>query len=339
MKRLYYVDPDQFAEPVQQDLEVREESEGLLTKTQTLVEETIVAIEAMVVFFLGMIKVETKKVSTQTVFDGIEKAIEEVETALEKLRDDYRRKSVWLKMNLWAIETEQYVLEDNLEFIVGEAGGLKRKLLTLQDNLADEGINLLLNADNIGYWQMKARLSADEAEKLSGELDTALLEEVIPLANWEKSAGTRRPCDMTNEELVTAIEFSNGPSWGLNREYAVRIKKDLKNSEKLHSQNLELIQEDPSWVNLQKARISESMVRTLTKESLSCEREEEDRQAVERVNRAKAQNNIIMDADNSVFMVDCPVCDGHKTVINTETWEDETCSHCNGTGLVDSRSC
>lgn len=338
MKRLYYVDPDQYGEPIDQDLEVREESEGLLTKAQKSVENTLVAIEAMVVLFLGKIKVETKKASTQVIFNGLEKTIEETETDLESLRDEYRRQASWLKVNLWAIETGRYVLEENLEYIVGEAGGLKRKLLTLQDNLADEGINLLLDADNVGYWQMKARLSSDEAAKLSGELDTALLEEVITLANWEKASGIRRACDMKNEELIQAIEFSTGSSWELHREYARRIKRDLVKAEKAHAENLDLIQEDPSWVNLQKARISERMVKTLTKENHACEQEEEDRMAIERVNRTKKQNNIIMDADNSVFMVDCPVCDGHKTVINTETWDDETCPHCKGTGLIDFRS-
>jgi hypothetical protein len=338
MKRLYYVDPDQFAEPVDQDLEVREESEGLLTKAQKSVENTLVTIEAMVVFFLGMIKVEAKKVSTQVIFNGLEKRIEETETDLESLRDEYRRQASWLKVNLWAIETGKYVLEDNLEFIVGEAGGLKRRLLTLQDNLADEGINLLLNADNVGYWQMKVRVSTDKSNKLAGELDTALLEETIPLASWELASAKRRAEDMTNEELVTAIEFSEGSAWELHREYAIRIKRDLVRAEKAHAENLDLIQEDPSWINLQKARISERMVRTLTKENHACEQEEEDRMAIERVNRAKKQNNIIMDADNSVFMVDCSTCGGHKTIINTETWDDETCPHCKGTGLVDSRS-
>jgi hypothetical protein len=338
MKRLYYVDPDQFAEPVDQDLEVREESEGLLTKAQKSVENTLVTIEAMVVFFLGMIKVEAKKVSTQVIFNGLEKRIEETETDLESLRDEYRRQASWLKVNLWAIETGKYVLEDNLEFIVGEAGGLKRRLLTLQDNLADEGINLLLNADNVEYWQMKVKASFHKYDKLAGELDTALLEETIPLASWELARGTRRAEDMTNEELVTAIEFSEGSAWELHREYARRIKRDLVRAEKAHAENLDLIQEDPSWVNLQKARISERLVKTLRKENSACEQEEENRMAIERVNRAKKQNNIIMDTDNSVFMVDCSTCAGHKTVINTETWEDEVCPHCKGTGLIDFRS-
>lgn len=337
MKRLYYVDPDLFGEPIDQDMEIREESEGLLTKEQKKLENRAASMGKLAAVFEKKKKEALKEESKPPVI-WMMKILSDLEYDIEELQVEMNKKEEWISFNLWSLLPGKTHIEDSIEVLEGEMAWTKGELHKKEELYAQDIIEDRIGAANSGYWKMKSQQATSNESKFGGELDMALLEEDIVLKSWEKAVGHQRTCDMTNEELVMTISIENGSAWALEREHQIRVTKDLHRAKRELISLKNQMKEGGSWVIWRKAALLEQSVKTLNHYLNKLEKEEEDRQAVEQVNRAKAQNNIIMDTDNSVFMVDCSTCAGHKTIINTETWEDETCPHCKGTGLVDSRS-